>query len=100
MPVPPALAFLKKIPFIRYLKDLVFRVLLLLKTSASWVVVFTFLVDGIFTRRSIKRFDQNKRDFKAGLSSYKFTEDWFTVNIPFWLLTIEEYKLHTNGMCQ
>jgi hypothetical protein len=95
MPVPPALAFLKKISFIRYLKHLVFRISLLLKTSASWVVVLTFLADEIFTRRSIKRFDQDKRDFKAGLTSYKFTEDWFTVNIPFWLLTIEEYRLQS-----
>jgi hypothetical protein len=55
----------------------------------------TFFADEIFTRRSIKRFDQSKCDFKVGLLSYKYMEDWFTVNIPFWLLMIEEYGLQT-----
>jgi len=88
-------ALLHPVKLLRFGIDLISGVLFLFKTDAPLAVVLTYISDNILKRESISRFRTAQSDFKASLSSYSFSSDWFTGHIPFWLLTFDEYKFHT-----
>ena len=86
---------LHPIKLLRCGKNLFYGVRFLIKTHAPLAVVLTYISDKILERESISRYRTAQSDFKASLSSFSFSSDWFSEKIPFWLLTFDEYNFQT-----
>ena len=75
---------------INHLKNVLFNATYLMKTDAPKYILLRYLIDDIFKRTSIARLRTNQISFKKFISKLKFSNDWFTSQIPYWDLMFEK----------
>jgi len=65
------------------------------RASAPAEVIRSYIRKNIFRKREGKNLKAIQSAFTAGLNKHNFSNDWFSGNIPFWILTFEDYKFNT-----
>ena len=66
-------------------------VIFLIKTSTPVSVIFGFLKGTIVNKWLTRKYKKTQREFKSLSSSLQLSDDWFTVKIPYWCLTFDDY---------
>lgn len=64
----------------------------MLRTGASATVIGKYMA-GKFRKLRVSKYRDVQKKYRSRYAGGNFSTDWFSVNIPNWLLTFEDYKL-------
>ena len=73
------------------IKDIPANLIFMYRTGANLGLSVKYVVDE-FRRIRTRQFSENLKKYRSETSEMDFSQDWFSVNIPNWMVTIDRYS--------